>query len=362
LVLIDDATQELESKWHVSGDHAELMAAADDAAIVRQALSMLSPAERAALVMWEMEGRSTKEIAKELGIKELTVRHTLARARASLRRVMSEMIIDKERGLTALDLLSVNYKKASAVAKKSSKAVLSLVLVFFALVGFNSLPVNNPSLVSSNIGPDISNGDSIKNESQTKVVLKNEEEPTTPVASKKKLPSKLENARSTDLKFPGLDKTGVPTSFTVADSSGSLGSAYFTSRPSVATETELSIGQIFKTDLGAANIFISQTLTTDSYGLSYRPTIAFGQAGIWVPLLGRVATTDISRMMNGNYLFTAYFAVESVVDSPIKISASAGGRDLATAPRQVITRMVLDPSKTQVLAQAVYVVEKGAKA
>jgi len=130
LVVLDDATAEIESAWQENVDHSEAIAAADDAAIVRQALAMLSPAERAALVMWEMEGRSTKEIARELGIKESTVRHTVSRARASLRKILSELVIDEARGLTALDLLSTTYKKASDVAKKSSKAALSLILVF----------------------------------------------------------------------------------------------------------------------------------------------------------------------------------------------------------------------------------------
>jgi len=124
----------------------------------------------------------------------------------------------------------------------------------------------------------------------------------------------------------------------------------------------LIIGQIIKTDSGAANIFISQTLTTDSNGVSYRPTVSFGQDGKWAPLVTRVSTTEIKRQMNGNYLFTAYIAVESALDTPIKIDATANGRDLAAAPRQVITRLVLDPSKTQVLAQAIYVVERGARA
>jgi RNA polymerase sigma factor (sigma-70 family) len=142
LVVLDDASAELESTWVDNKDHADVIAAADDAAIVRQALAMLSPAERAALVMWEMEGRSTEEIAAELGIKESAVRHTVSRARTSLRRIMSEIVIDNERGLTALDLLSTTYKKTAEIAKKSSKAALSLVLVFFAFLGFNSMPTN----------------------------------------------------------------------------------------------------------------------------------------------------------------------------------------------------------------------------
>jgi RNA polymerase sigma factor (sigma-70 family) len=144
LVALDDAAAEVEANWQVPGDHVDAIVAAEDAAIVRQALSLLSPAERAALVMWEMEGRSTKEIAKELGIKESAVRHTVSRARASLRKVLSTLIVDEKRGLTALDLLSTTYKKASEIASKSGKAVMSLVLLVTAFLGFNSMTGTEP--------------------------------------------------------------------------------------------------------------------------------------------------------------------------------------------------------------------------
>jgi RNA polymerase sigma factor (sigma-70 family) len=144
LVALDDASAEVESTWQVSGDHSAEIAAAEDAAIVRQALSLLSPAERAALVMWEMEGRSTQEIAKELGIKESAVRHTVSRARASLRKVLSTLVIDEKRGLTALDLLSTTYKKASNLASKSGKVAMSLVLLVTAFLGFNSMTGSEP--------------------------------------------------------------------------------------------------------------------------------------------------------------------------------------------------------------------------
>jgi RNA polymerase sigma factor (sigma-70 family) len=151
LVALDDATAEVESTWQVSGDHSQAISSAEDAAIIRQALSLLSPAERAALVMWEVEGRSTTEIAKELGIKESAVRHTVSRARASLRKVLSELVIDEERGLTALDLLSTTYKKAAELAGKSSKIALTFILVLTAFLGLNSLTGNEPntSLIST---------------------------------------------------------------------------------------------------------------------------------------------------------------------------------------------------------------------
>jgi RNA polymerase sigma factor (sigma-70 family) len=145
LVALDDATAEIESTWQVSGDHSQAISSAEDAAIIRQALSLLSPAERAALVMWEVEGRSTAEIANELGIKESAVRHTVSRARTSLRKVLSELVIDEDRGLTALDLLSTTYKKAAELAGKSSKIALTFILVLTAFLGLNSLTGNEPN-------------------------------------------------------------------------------------------------------------------------------------------------------------------------------------------------------------------------
>jgi RNA polymerase sigma factor (sigma-70 family) len=145
LVALDDATAEVESTWQVSGDHSLAISAAEDAAIIRQALSLLSPAERAALVMWEVEGRSTAEIAKELGIKESAVRHTVSRARTSLRKVLSELIIDEARGLTALDLLSTTYKKAAELTAKSSKMALIFILVLTSFLGLNSITGNEPN-------------------------------------------------------------------------------------------------------------------------------------------------------------------------------------------------------------------------
>jgi len=161
LVALDDATAEVESTWQVSGDHSLAISAAEDAAIIRQALSLLSPAERAALVMWEVEGRSTKEIAKELGIKESAVRHTVSRARASLRKILSELVIDEARGLTALDLLSTTYKKAAEIAGKSSKIALTFILVLTAFLGLNSLTGNEPntSLITTSSSQVNSNQD-----------------------------------------------------------------------------------------------------------------------------------------------------------------------------------------------------------
>ena len=361
LVVLDDASAELESTWVDNKDHADVIASAEDAAIVRQALSMLSKAERAALVMWEMEGRSTEEIAAELGIKESAVRHTVSRARASFRRVLSELVIDKDRGLTALDLLSNTYNKTAELAKKSSKAALSLVLVFFAFLGFNSIPTESgvAPLVSEKVIP------AIDSERKEEVSLSTS---VTPIVSADKSSSADKksrvatvNAKAANIYFAGLDKNGVPTGFTVTDSTGAIGSLYITNREPRLSETELSVSQVAKTEQGAANIFISERLVSDSDGFNFIPTMSYGKNGSWVPLVTSVTFLDSERLLSGNYLVTAIIKVESEVETGIAIPATASGRDLAQAPRQIITRIVLNPGKTQILAQAVNVVEKGVK-
>ena len=161
----------------------ESISAAEDAAIIKLALAQLSPAERAALVMWEMEGRSTSEIASELGIKESAVRHTVSRARASLRRVLSELIIDEERGLTALDMLSTSYKKAAVLAQKSSKVALSLLLVVTAFLGFNSLTGNEGNVQVNDLA--ISTPATVQEEAVTPAAPVVVTEPTKKVSPKK---------------------------------------------------------------------------------------------------------------------------------------------------------------------------------
>jgi RNA polymerase sigma factor (sigma-70 family) len=184
LVVLDDATAEVEAAWQVDGDHSSVISAAEDAAIIRQALAMLSPAERAALVMWEMEGRSTSEIASELGIKESAVRHTVSRARASLRRVLSELVIDEERGLTALDMLSTSYKKATEIAQKSSKVALSLLLVVTAFLGFNSLTGNEGNVQVNDLA--ISTPATVQDEPVTPAAPVVVAEPTKKISAPKK--------------------------------------------------------------------------------------------------------------------------------------------------------------------------------
>ena len=358
LVVIDDAQAEVEAKWQVSGDHSEVLTQAEDAAIIRQALALLSPAERAALVMWEMEGRSTAEIAAELGIKDSAVRHTVSRARASLRRVLSELIIDQERGLTALDMLSTTYKKAAVLAKKSSKAALSLLIVMVAFLGFNSVTgseLNTGSVISS-----ITQESPITNEITPKTPSTDESDVA---ASNQKLVdvNSAINFRTVNSLFAGLSKDGLPTGFTLSDSAGDVSSLSLTSESKITNpDGYVLVSYAQSQGDSVVNALIAQTITVDGSGTSYFASPSVTVAGSWFPLTQTGSASTITRLSNGNYLLTATIYIDSTVDSALFVAAT-GGLDVDAIPNEITTRIILNSSKSSILAQAINIGANGVK-
>jgi RNA polymerase sigma factor (sigma-70 family) len=359
LVVIDDAQAEVEAAWQVDGDHSQAISAAEDAAIIRQALALLSPAERAALVMWEMEGRSTSEIAAELGIKESAVRHTVSRARASLRRVLSELVIDEERGLTALDMLSTTYKKAAELAQKSSKVALSLLLVVTAFLGFNSMTGREGVVINPSAPSEIASGPVAGTPEAAAPVEANTPTPNISMPAKKSSTMVSGVAiKSAKLAFPGLDKEGIPTGFTVATDDGALGTMRVNRNTPIATEagTELSTQAI--TAVGGPNVMIAQNITVDGNGTRYSvDDVSVGVEGSWTPLKLGATTADFERMSNGQYLVTVRILVVSTPSSEFYIPVGNRGFDLTGPIKSITTRLVLNPGKTQILSQSVLVTE-----
>ena len=371
LVLLDDATAEIEATWQADGDHSAAMSAAEDAAIIRQALALLSPAERAALVMWEVEGRSTEEIAAELGIKESAVRHTVSRARASLRRIMSEIIIDEERGLTALDMLSTTYKKAADVAKKSSKVALSLLLVAAAFLGFNSMTgneTNNVPLAQSEIASTpVAGADKAAASASATAAAAFAEATPSAVAS---TPSKKVNGlvggfaiKGANISFVGLDSEGIPTGFTVADSSNKPGRLFVSKDAPTLTDSGIILNSKAMTASDGPNLLINQTITVDGSGTSYLATAAVGINGSWVQLNLSSTSTNIEHLSNGQYLVTVTMIVDSAAKSDLQMATNTIGYDLTSTPKAITERLLLTPGKTQILAQAISIsTPKGATA
>jgi RNA polymerase sigma factor (sigma-70 family) len=362
LVVIDDAQAEVEAAWQVSGDHSAAMSAAEDAAIIRQALAMLSPAERAALVMWEMEGRSTEEIAAELGIKESAVRHTVSRARTSLRRVLSELVIDQERGLTALDMLSTTYKKAAQLAEKSSKVALSLLLVVTAFLGFNSLTGNESTILPAVVQEEQLPQSPMASE----LPVTKSANPTPSISMPASKSSEMISGvfiKSAKLAFPGLDKEGNPTGFTVSGEKGPIGTARVVNNKPIATEEGTILATSAMTAEGGPNVVINQVITVDGSGTTYDARfVALGVEGRWLTAEASATSVDFERTSNGQYLVTVTISLTSTPTSELTIPVGNRGYDIVGTPKTITTRLLLNMSKTQILAQAILVPESAVKA
>ncbi len=362
LVAIDSETSqerlaEISLEAHIPFDTT--LAAAEDASIIREALSRLSADQRTALVMWEMEGRSTEEIAKALGTKPENVRHVVGRARASFVRVLTEWVIDEATGTTALEALSTQYKKAAELAKKSSKVALSLLIVLVAFLGFNSVTGQD------NIASIVSSGTTTQDVPATTNSATPSAEASaaaTPAESAKKVDSLDSSGQMIDIKssakaltFFGLDSKGVPTGFTVANSAGQNGAINVSKSTPVLTNEGLVLrSNTMTTDSNAINVLLSQEITVGGSGTTYGADASVSIDGSWVGLTISSTSTNFERLSDGNYLLTAVMSVKAGSTSDTIIPASRGV-DSKSAPSQITTVVLLNQGKTQVLGQAIYV-------
>ena len=363
LVAIDtDASQErldeLAVSAHVPFDAT--IAAAEDASIIREALSRLSADQRTALVMWEMEGRSTEEIAAAIGTTPANVRHVVARSRASFVRVLSEWVIDESTGTTALDALSTSYKKAAELAKKSSKVALSLVLLLAAFVGFNSFNHKSGPLTS----PTTSTTVTTQSAPATTTVAPATKPSPTATATANAL-SKLDtltptvDAKIASLEYTGLDDQGVPTGFTATDLTGDTGKIIIGSPAPVITSNGITLtAPAMSYDPKAVNVLVNQVITVNGSGTTYTPTVSVSMNGNWVALNSSAISTDISRLPDGNYLVSSTIVTDSPVDPGIIFPVSQG-IDVSSIPTSISVRLVLNPGKTQILAEAIQVAANG---
>ena len=366
LVAIDsDASQErldeLAVGAHIPFDST--LAAAEDASIIREALSRLSSDQRTALVMWEMEGRSTEEIAAAIGTTPANVRHVVARSRASFVRVLSEWVIDEQTGTTALEALSSSYKKAAELAKKSSKVAMSLVLLVAAFVGFNSFNHQTTPLVSPTTSTVAT--PSAPSTSPSAVATPTPSASQTAASAQAQALSKLDHLTPTvdtkiaGLTYTGLSDDGIPTGFTVTDLTGDTGKIIIGKPAPVITDNGITLtAPVMSYDPKAVNVLINQVITVDGSGTTYTPTTSVSMHGGWVALNSSAISTDISRLPDGNYLVSSTIVTVSPVDAGILLPVSQG-IDVSSIPTSISVRLVLNPGKTQILAEAIKVAANG---
>ena len=369
LVAIDaDTTQErlneIASENHIDLDTT--ITAAEDAAIIREALARLTSDQRTALVMWEMEGRSTQEIATALNTSPANVRHILIRARKSMVRVLEDWVIDEATGLTALNALSTTYKKAAQIAQKSSKAALSLLLVITGFLGFNSMSGNEGSplaILSPEIAvvtPAAPQESASQSPVATAAAVATAKAKTAATiaaaAATKRAQTAALSMKIAALSFFGLGADGLPTAFTVTDSDGSEGIGRLTKGTSSFGADGIVINNQFITGSVGPNVLIDQVLTIDGTGTRYSAkSINIGWGGNWNSVEVKSDDTSIDRLSNGRYMITSTFTIGYLNESIFQVPTGGRGYDLADAPRSITTRILLNAGKTTFLAQAVQV-------
>jgi RNA polymerase sigma-70 factor (ECF subfamily) len=67
--------------------------------LLQRALGTLTPAERSALVLRDLEGLSTEEVARALGVRPVTVRSQISNARTKLNAFCARLLRTQPGGL-----------------------------------------------------------------------------------------------------------------------------------------------------------------------------------------------------------------------------------------------------------------------
>ena len=129
-------------------EHSAALEAADDAAVVRLALSKLTPRHREVLLATMYEEKSITEVAAQVELTENATRQLIFRARAAFK---VALIGDLDTsGMSAGAILSVAARKAAQETKKVGVQAMMLALfvilgigTFFSLGGNGTVPGSN---------------------------------------------------------------------------------------------------------------------------------------------------------------------------------------------------------------------------
>lgn len=359
LVAVDAETtrevlDDLAAETHV--DLSYDLTAAEDGAIVREALSRLSASDRALLIAYEVDQKSNEEIAAMFNISATSVRNLVYRARKNLRNVLETWVIDEETGLTAAQYLSTAGRKIAENSKKIGGAALSLVLLVAAFFGF----WNNPSTPVQIASPT-----TVTNVPQGETATPSVDVAQTPVATP--TPEEIQSwalnflAKTGPLGWPGLDSAGIPSGFTVNNGDGLNGLALISQEPFVmdTTSGQVSTQSRFTTFQDGINVILSQKVTNTFGKVSYQSDPMVRVGGSWISLEIASRSTEIKALSDGTYLITSFMIVDldKTADNPPIAGMSLGGADLAHVPAVIATRLVTTSIGAPVIGQAVQVLD-----
>ena len=233
-----------------------------------------------------------------------------------------------------------------------------MLIVLVAFLGFNSVT-----------GTEFNTGTAVSNFTQ-EAPITTQIVPVTPAPSA--VAEDLSNQKlvadnsaiafraSTSL-FAGLSKDGLPTSFTISDKAGNVGSLGISQQSTVVNpDGYVLVSYLQSQGSDQVNALLSQTITVDGSGTSYYVTPSITVAGSWFPLTQTGSASTINRLSNGDYLLIATIYIDSTIDSALSVGPESG-LDVDAIPNTITTRIILNSSKSSILAQAVSIGAKGVK-
>ena len=228
-----------------------------------------------------------------------------------------------------------------------------------AFLGFNSVT-----------GSEFNTVNVITSLTQEAPALGNSDAPTTPSPSStdgslvnQKLieENSVINFRTSKSLFAGLSKDGLPTGFSVSGSAGEVGSVGLSTQSTITNpDGYVLVSYLQSYGDNVINLLMSQSVTVDGAGTSYYASPSITVAGSWFPLTQSGSASTITRLSNGDYLLTATLYIDSTIDSPLFVPAT-GGLDVDAIPNEISTRIILNSSKSSILAQAINIGAKGVK-
>ena len=146
--------QGVPENMEFASDDAELsedLERAEDAAIIKMALSKLNPRHREALIATVYEEKPAEEVAKQLGLSENATRQLLFRARAAFRKALVGEV--DTAGMSMGQLLSVAAKKAAYDAKQNAAKVGGFIAVLAITIGVLPNFIGGQDQIVAQTGP-----------------------------------------------------------------------------------------------------------------------------------------------------------------------------------------------------------------
>ena len=143
--------------------------------------------------------------------------------------------------------------------------------------------------------------------------------------------------------------------------SGNIGSLLVTNQTLTQNPDGFTLNSnAVSTSPSAINVLLAQSVVFRAGGIDLNVTPSVTINGTWFAL--DLSSTEVSstRRSDGSYLLSASLYVNSTVQSIVPIETK-NGLNVSAIPNKIQTAIIIDSTKSKVLAQAIFVNAKGVK-